>query len=399
MIPGYKLQGEIARGGMGVVFRGLDARGQVVAIKVAKKTGAADLARFEREAEVLADLSHPGIVSIHATGVVNGCPYLVMDLVEGPSLEQIVRQGGPLSERRAVEICLALAKALEEVHRQEILHRDVKPDNVLMRGEQPVLVDFGIAKDTQATGQELTRTGAFLGTPGYAPLEQALGRKNALGPHTDVYGLGATLYFLATGRAPFEASELRELLARMNVGADAPSSLRAKLSAEFDAVCLMCLAPAPADRYPTAAALAEDLELLLAGGRPSASKAGGLGLAPRRPRWALPAGGSILLFGLLSAVVALNRPPPASPSPGAAEAPTSSPEATPDFGEIERLLGRGRHLEALDRLDRLPEPPTKLVWSALLPALQPLARHGTTNGLKAGLLLLERPAGGGRERR
>jgi len=205
----YAIEGELARGGVGVVYRARDpGLGRDVAVKLlhAGRGAAPNLRRrFQREAEALARLSHPHVVAVHAAGEAAGCPYLVMDLVPGASLQDRLDREGPLPVREAVGLAAKIARALEAVHAAGLLHRDVKPANVLLRAgdRAPLLTDFGLAKDLDSSQTRLSKTGRFLGTPGFWPPEQARGRLSETGPAADVYALGATLYALLTGaRAP-----------------------------------------------------------------------------------------------------------------------------------------------------------------------------------------------------
>jgi len=181
-------------------------------------------ARFVDEARAMAELRHPNVVAVFEAGEAGGRPYLAAELVAGESLEESVTRGGPLEPERAVEVTLALWDALEAAHGRGILHRDVKPENVLLTAEgTPKLTDFGLAR-LAAREQRLTQTGEVLGTPGYMPPEQASGEKRRQGPVSDVYGLGATLYYLLSGRAPFEGPSRINLLKA--VLTDDPTSLR-----------------------------------------------------------------------------------------------------------------------------------------------------------------------------
>ncbi len=206
---------ELGRGGFGAVFRARDpASGREVAIKVLFAGAAAPpsaRARFAREAQALARLRHPNIVAVHDAGEVDGAPFLVMDLVEGEGLDGRLRRGGPLDPLEAARVTLAVARALGHAHRVGVLHRDVKPPNVLLPadGGEPRLADFGLARDLDDT-ERLTRTGVLLGTPGFCAPEQ-LGGGGAVGPATDVYGAGATLYMALTGLAPMRGASASEV--------------------------------------------------------------------------------------------------------------------------------------------------------------------------------------------
>lgn len=402
MVAGYEILGEIARGGMGVVYRARDSRmGRDVAIKVLSKAEPQALARFEREAAVLASFRHPNIVAIHAAGTEQATPYLVMELVEGESLGARLHREGSLPEPEALRICALLARALQEVHDHEILHRDVKPENVLLRDGQPILGDFGLAKDLSGD-QRLTRTGAFLGTPGFAAPEQAMGDKPRMGPATDVYGLGATLYCLLTGVSPFEGKDGTELLASMHQGADPPSSVKAGLGPRVDTLCLNCLAPDPDDRYPTAEALADDLDRLLAGDSltfESGFSAGGAARANQRRGALLAALLAVVVIALASVAawvanpLSATLPDPAVPGEETAlgDAPSGQAQAAEarEVAKARKLLGERRRLEALDVCDALTDAPPDLVWDAALLEVEANLRAESP---ELGVRVLQRPS-------
>ncbi|MCA8922152.1 MAG: serine/threonine protein kinase, partial [Planctomycetes bacterium] len=204
-IGAYQVVKELARGGMGAVFLARGPDGEEVAIKLLLE-GAPDpelVRRFRREAEALEALAHPGLLRVRGHGVANGRPYMVMDLLPGPTLAEVVKAEGPLPEARARALGQRMAAALAHAHARGIVHRDLKPENVILRGEEPVLVDFGLARQTGFDASRLTETGAILGSPRYMAPEQAQGDKD-VGPAADVYALGATLYFLLTGKPPFD---------------------------------------------------------------------------------------------------------------------------------------------------------------------------------------------------
>ena len=203
----YEFIAELGRRGMGIVFKAdqTDLH-RTVAVKMilgGTVAGPEDLRRFRTEAEATARLHHPNIIRIHEVGEVDGCPYFSMEYIEGPSLSQRLAEG-PLRSKVAARYVATLARAIQHAHEHNILHRDLKPSNVLLDGEdRPHIADFGLAKRLNADSGQ-TRTGTVLGTPSYMAPEQAAGRKQ-LTPAVDVYGLGAVLYELLTGRPPFRA--------------------------------------------------------------------------------------------------------------------------------------------------------------------------------------------------
>ena len=267
-VASYELRKELARGGMGAVYLAYHPRlKREVALKVmlaGRDASAKQLARFQREAEAAGRLQHPGIVAVHDVGQDQGLHYLVMDLVDGPSLDRVIRDEGPLPLRRAAEITRTLAEALGYAHSRAILHRDMKPANVLLDPEgRAQITDFGLAKNLDVE-DELTKTGAIMGTPAYMPPEQARGDAQAIDRRADVYSLGATLYAMLTGKAPFKGKPVKVIYQVLRVEPTPPGKLRPDLDRDLETICLRCLEKDPARRYGTAQALADDLGRYLA---------------------------------------------------------------------------------------------------------------------------------------
>jgi len=271
----YELGAGIGYGGMAEVYRGRDIRlGRDVAVKVLRSDLARDpnfLKRFQREAQSAAGLNHPAIVSVYDTGedVINGSqlPYIVMEFVEGRTLRDVLQRDGPLPERRAMEITSDICAALDYSHRLGIIHRDIKPANVMLTPDGAVKVmDFGIAKASNATSSTMTATQAVIGTAQYLSPEQAQGRK--VDARSDVYSTGVLFYELLTGEPPFRGDNpvavayqhVREL-------PDPPSRRNQQLTATADAVTLKALEKEPDDRYATAGEMRDDLERALSGRR------------------------------------------------------------------------------------------------------------------------------------
>jgi hypothetical protein len=269
-VPGHEILDELGRGGMGVVFRARQVSlGRIVALKMISAPAADDesLARFRAEAEAVARLTHPNIVQIYEVGRAGGAgaggrPYLSLEFAPGGSLSKAIA-GRPQNDRRAAETVAALARAVQHAHDRGILHRDLKPANVLLAGDgTPKLTDFGLAKCLDGGGGDLrTRTGEIVGSPGYMGPEQATGQTNLFGPATDVYGLGTILYEMLTGRPPFRGSSPIETLRQViDRDPDPPRRHNPAVDRDLQNICLKCLEKEPEHRYPSAAALADDLE-------------------------------------------------------------------------------------------------------------------------------------------
>jgi tetratricopeptide (TPR) repeat protein len=263
----YELLDELGRGGMGVVYRARHASsGEVVALKLLNPgASAAALKRQRREVDAQRRLDHPALVAVRDAGEHQGQPYLVLELVRGESLEERLHRGGPLPEWEAARLVLRLTRGLAHAHDAGVLHRDLKPGNVLLDQDgAPRLTDFGLAKHLEGGQSKLTQTGSLLGSPGYWAPEQARGDQARVGPATDVYGLGAVLYACLTGVPPIQAGSLIEsALAAEHQPIDPPRLLRPGVDPRLEAVCLRCLDKDPARRYPSAEALAGALDGVL----------------------------------------------------------------------------------------------------------------------------------------
>jgi photosystem II stability/assembly factor-like uncharacterized protein/predicted Ser/Thr protein kinase len=261
-LPGYEMLGELGRGGMGVVYKARQqSLNRFVAVKVIDPQGQAtpeQRARFRAEAEAIARLQHPNILHVYEVGEQDGCPYLLMEYVDGGSLAQRYRP--PVSPAVAAEVVQTLARALHFAHLRKVVHRDLKPSNVLVTADGVLKVaDFGLAKCLDGPGGQ-TGSGVILGTPGYMAPEQARGQRSAVGPAADVYALGGILYELLTGRLPFEGETALDVLFRAATEAPVPPSrLRPGVPAGLEAACMKCLNKEPTQRYPSALELAEAL--------------------------------------------------------------------------------------------------------------------------------------------
>jgi serine/threonine protein kinase/tetratricopeptide (TPR) repeat protein len=263
-VPGYEIVGELGRGGMGVVYkarqRGLNRWVALKMVLAGAHAGASQLARFHTEAEAVARLQHPNIVQIYDVGELDGLPYFSLEYIDGLSLDQKIHRQ-PQPPREAANLTETLARAMQYAHENGIIHRDLKPANVLMTTDgKPKITDFGLAKRLEEDSSQ-TKSGTLMGTPSYMAPEQARGEIKDVGPLADVYSLGAMLYELLTGRPPFLASSAMDTI--MQVTRDeaiAPTRIVPDTPRDLETICMKCLQKEADKRYPSALALAEDLE-------------------------------------------------------------------------------------------------------------------------------------------
>src|SRR5438477_1237480 len=260
----YELLEEIGRGSQGVVFRARQkSLNRTVALKVislGQWASKAHLKRFRLEAEAAAHLEHPGIVPIHEVGERDGSCYFSMKFIEGGQLDEVSKRE-PIPIRRAVELMANVARTVHYAHEHGILHRDIKPGNILLdtKGEAH-LTDFGLARLVESESS-VTHTLDVLGTPSYMAPEQAMGNNAAISSVTDVYGLGAVLYQLLTGQPPFAGGATYETIKLLlDTEPKKPRLLNPKIDRDLSTICLKCLEKDPKRRYSSALALAEDLE-------------------------------------------------------------------------------------------------------------------------------------------
>jgi tRNA A-37 threonylcarbamoyl transferase component Bud32 len=260
----YELMEEIARGGMGVVYKARQkSLDRLVALKMilaGRFASPAELQRFHNEAKAAAQVDHPQIVPIYQVGEHEGCPYLCMKLVQGGSLDQRM-DGTPMPSSEAVPLVESLARTIHYAHQHALIHRDLKPANVLRSADGSYLItDFGLAKLLKGP-EGLTQTDQIMGTPSYMAPEQAWGRTREITPVADVYALGAILYEMLTGRAPFRAATMPETLDLVRSEQPAPPRLlNPTIEPDLQTICLKCLEKEPRDRYASAEALADDLD-------------------------------------------------------------------------------------------------------------------------------------------
>jgi prepilin-type processing-associated H-X9-DG protein len=374
-VPGYEILEELGRGGMGVVYkaRQLHPR-RLVALKVilaGEYAGADSLARFRAEAEAVARLHHPAIIQIHQVGEWQPAagptlPYLTLEYVAGVTLARRLASSPPLGPREAADLVRQVALGVHYAHTRGILHRDLKPGNILLAeppGEPtattptPKIVDFGLAKTLEgaasvAQAGPRTQTGVILGTPNYMAPEQADGKGRPVGPPADVYALGAVLYECLAGRPPFEGDTTLDTLIR--VVHEEPPSLR-RVPRALNTICLRCLEKDPARRYATAADLAEDLRRFLDGEWVRSPS-----VVDRFARWArrrrefvylmggaAAAGVVVLAVAMLRGSVTPEQPrPPATTAPVAVVSKAAEGDDTA-FAEVRARLASANNLKHL----------------------------------------------------
>jgi tetratricopeptide (TPR) repeat protein len=326
--PGYEILGELGCGGMGVVYRARQTSlNRPVALKMIlapKHAGPQQAARFRAEAEAVARLQHPNIVQVYEVGEHGGRPFFSMELVEGGSLAEHIA-GNPQPAAEAARLVEVLARAVQHAHSRGVVHRDLKPANVLLQKTDegrpeasrsnsclesaafcPKITDFGLAKRLDIPAAQ-TQTGAVMGSPSYMAPEQTGRSPHGIGPAADVWALGAILYEMLTGRPPFKAeTALDTLLQVVHDDPLPPSRLRARTPRDLETVCLKCLEKEPRRRYPSAAALADDLRRFLDGkpvlARPLSPAGRTYRWARRRPAAAALIAVSVLVLGGLAAL-------------------------------------------------------------------------------------------------
>ncbi|MBI1176217.1 protein kinase [bacterium] len=282
----FELLEEIARGGMGVVYRARQiSLNRIVALKTILSGPFASpvaIDRFRTEARIIASLQHPNIVAIHEVGEAENQPYFTMDFIDGGNLAELVREG-PLPPERAARYVALIARAVQHAHEMGVLHRDLKPSNVLLDPfDQPRVTDFGLARQLSVNSQ-ITVTGQLLGSPAYMAPEQIAGRHNDIGPGTDIYSIGAVLYHLLTGRPPFATGTMAQTFQQVLTNEPLePRALNPAIPIDLQTICAKCLEKDPGKRYADAASMAEDLNRFLRG-EPIAARP--IGRAEKVRRW------------------------------------------------------------------------------------------------------------------
>lgn len=266
-VADYLIRHRLGGGGMGDVFVALRrSDDKEFAIKVMKGQAVLKpnlIQRFLREAETMGELRHPNLVPVHDFGEDEGLYYLVMDLVDGISVDNLIKARGVFDIFEATRVVSRIARALEFAHGRGILHRDIKPANILIRHSdgEALVTDFGVAKNIQDTGEELTKFGQMVGTPRYMSPEQVRGEIDEIDGRSDVYSLGATFYEMLVAQPPYTTKILHELINEVLLkAAPSPAVLRPELPAPLAAICLKCLEKEPQKRYGSALELALQLE-------------------------------------------------------------------------------------------------------------------------------------------
>ncbi|MCA9218537.1 MAG: serine/threonine protein kinase, partial [Planctomycetales bacterium] len=276
-VPGLEILEEIGRGASSVVFRGRQAslnRNVAVKLLLSPALSAQHRERFVRESQIVGTIRHPNVVRVYDAIVHEGTMYLVMEFIDGPTLNDWA-QAVPLQPKAACRLVARLADAMHAVHTSGVLHRDLKPTNILMTSqEEPVITDFGLARWIDSPA-DLTNEDTLLGTPSYMSPEQ-ITRKHAVGPSADVYSMGAILYELLTGRPPFVAATVLDTLSAVLEQLPVrPKKLVAGIPKDVETICLKCLEKTPAARYPSASDLRDDLIRYL-DGKPIAARPPGV---------------------------------------------------------------------------------------------------------------------------
>jgi formylglycine-generating enzyme required for sulfatase activity len=287
-IPGYEVLGICGHGGMGVVYRARQpGANRLVALKMIRAVEHAsptNRLRFQIETEAVARLQHPHIVQLYEVGEVRGQPFFSLEFCDGGTLTEQLKKQRPTA-REAAALIETLARAMHYAHLRGVVHRDLKPGNVLLAGAARVakITDFGLAKRIDAEARDVSQSGAIMGAAAYMAPEQAAGKVRDTGPAADVYALGALFYECLTGRPPFEGPQHVVLVSVQNDEPVAPSRRGAKVPADLETICLKCLSKEPARRYASAEELANDLRRFMAG---EPIRARPVGAVERTWKWA-----------------------------------------------------------------------------------------------------------------
>src|SRR6185503_7293572 len=350
-LNGYILVEQIGKGGMGTVWKAWDRKlTRWVAVKFLNGQDADDFARFSREAKLAARLRHPNIAAVFDTGEVpskqagqDSVRYLAMEFIEGQSVAT-----AELPLAKWLETFARIARALDHAHRAGVIHRDIKPTNLMLTREHwPYVMDFGLAKSLKA-GSSVSMSGVILGTPSFMPPEQAGGKTREIDERSDIYSLGASLYFVLTRQAPFQGEDSVDIIVKvLKTTPPRPRELRPDLPEAVEAVILKAMARDKEHRYATAGAMADDLEKLAAGGRPAAQA------RSKAPAVALVAL-SLAVLMLLGWILKRPDPPPPSPQ-GQAALQKTSPDSV-FFDRFQELKGAKKWKEAQTLIEESLSP-------------------------------------------
>ncbi|HKB40896.1 MAG TPA: protein kinase, partial [Gemmataceae bacterium] len=261
----YRVLRELGEGGMGTVYLAednrLDCRIALKILRVRKDEGAKAVDRFYREAQLAQSVQHPYICPVYEVGQLDGLHYLTMPFIEGTPLNQLISPESPWPEQRAAKVVRRVALALEALHQRQVLHRDLKPHNIMLRhNDEPMVMDLGLARSLEDAHPRLTTPGKTVGTPAYMPPELITGDASTLGPTADVYSLGVIFYELLTGHLPFNATNVMALFYQiLSVLPPSATSVRPGLNEALVSICMRAMAKSPAHRFPRMAEMAEAL--------------------------------------------------------------------------------------------------------------------------------------------
>ncbi|MCL4207060.1 MAG: DUF1080 domain-containing protein [Pirellulaceae bacterium] len=266
----YRVLKKLGQGGMGAVYLAHDTQlDRDVALKIptfSQREGREVVDRFLREARAAATIHHPNLCPVYDVGQIDGVHFMTMAYIEGRPLSEYIRQGKPVTERQAATVVRAVALALQEAHARGIVHRDIKPSNIMINTRnEPVIMDFGLARRNEREEVALTRSGALLGTPAYMAPEQARGLTEAIGPCSDIFSLGVILYELLAGRRPFRGELIEVLSQILTAEPEPPTVHRPGLDPQLEGICLKAMAKRPADRFGSAKEMATALQIYLRG--------------------------------------------------------------------------------------------------------------------------------------
>ena len=381
-IPGYSIQKLIDHGGMSNIYLAWQKQlNRKVAIKMIRPQDSLDeniRKRFLLEAESIAALQHPNVVRIHEIGEIHGLPFLVLEYIAGGNLERRIRERPP-SARDSAEIVRQLAMGIQAAHDQLIIHRDLKPANVLCVEEtasegctptiEVKITDFGLARMLHEQSDQ-TRSGYAIGTPSFMSPEQASGRPDQIGKGTDIYGLGAILYELLTREPPFNGPSAIDTIQMVRFEMPIrPCLLNSRVPRDLERICLQCLEKKPEDRYPSARAMAEDLQRFLNGQTVQAYRAGPMRTMLRRAvRHPVKAFGLAMVFLMLllgAVFAAAIRFPSSVPTERGVQS-----QGTRSYRQEPKSVARNPHRDAILRAREMPASAETVAALANLPAAE-----------------------------